>query len=318
MKTIVTLTLNPAIDIETDVDQVTPTHKMRCSEPRMDPGGGGLNVSRVIRELGGTAAAIYTRGGSLGKLLHDLLERERIVEHPVDIAEQTRESFTANETSSGSQFRFVLPGPELRENEWRQCLKLVASLTPFPDYLVASGSLPQGVPTDFYAELARLVRRKGGSLILDTSGKALGAALEEGVCLIKPNLRELRDLTGRSLETEADQEEACRQLVARGSAEMVALTLGDKGALLIAEGITRRASAPEVEIRSPIGAGDSFVGGMTLALARGRSPEEAFLYGLSAGTAAVMTAGTELCRKEDVERLFTKLREDSVKRKAGG
>jgi 6-phosphofructokinase 2 len=304
MKTIVTLTLNPAIDIETDVEQVVPLHKLRCGEPRMDPGGGGINVARVIHELGGTAAAIYTKGGSLGNLLRDLLAREGIAEHPVEIVQQTRESFTVNETSSGQQFRFVLPGPALQDSEWRQCLARVAALDPFPDYLVASGSLPQRVPTDFYARLARLLRGQGACLVLDTSGDALGEALTAGVHLIKPNLRELRSLSGQPIESEAEEEAVCRELVERGSAEIVALTLGDRGALLTAKGVLRRAATPKVAVRSPIGAGDSFLGGMTLALARRQSQEEAFLYGMAAGTAAVMTPGTELCRREDVEELF--------------
>ncbi len=304
MKTIVTLTLNPAIDVETDVEELRPIRKLRCRAPRRDPGGGGINVARVIRELGGKAGAVHTAGGALGDLLQTLLDREGIERHPVAIAETTRESFTVNESSSGRHFRFVLPGPELAESEWRQCLEAAEALDPFPDYLVASGSLPPGVPDDFYARLGRLVRDRGARLVLDTSGLALRAALEEGVYLVKPNLRELRDLTGRAIESETDEEEACRRLVEEGRTEMVALTLGDRGGLFIARGIRLRVSTPEVEVRSPIGAGDSFTGAMTLALARGQGPEDAFLYGLAAGTAAVTTPGTELCRQRDVERLF--------------
>jgi 6-phosphofructokinase 2 len=307
MKSIVTVTLNPAIDFATDADQVVPTHKIRCGKPMMDPGGGGINAGRVIRELGGAAAALYTEGGGIGKFLRDLLEREEIETLSVEIENPTRESFTVNEASSGKQFRFVLPGPELRESEWRKCLEVLESLDPFPDYLVASGSLPPGVPSDFYARVARMVDRKGGRLLLDTSGDALGAALAGRVHLVKPNLRELRELTGRSIESEQEQEEACRELVLRRNAEMVALTLGDKGALLVTRDRTRRVDIPKVEVVSPVGAGDSFMGAMALALARQKSAEEAFVYGVAAGTAAVMTPGTELCRKDDVERLFKRL-----------
>jgi 6-phosphofructokinase 2 len=307
MKRIVTLTLNPAIDLAADAEQVKPIRKIRCEKLKMDPGGGGINVARVIGELGGCATAVYTEGGSLGKLLLDLLDRERIDAVPVEIANPTRESFTVNETSSGRQFRFVLPGPELQEAEWRRCLKVLEALEPFPDFLVASGSLPPGVPDDIYARMARMVGARGGRLLLDTSGEALGAALEERVYLIKPNLRELRELTGRGIESEQEQEEACRELVLRRNAEMVALTLGDKGALLVTRDRTRRAAIPKVEVVSPVGAGDSFMGAMALALAREKSAEEAFVYGVAAGTAAVMTPGTELCRKDDVERLFRRL-----------
>ena len=307
MKSIVTVTLNPAIDFATDADQVVPTHKIRCGKPMMDPGGGGINAGRVIRELGGAAAALYTEGGGIGKFLRDLLEREEIETLSVEIENPTRESFTVNEASSGKQFRFVLPGPELRESEWRKCLEVLESLDPFPDYLVASGSLPPGVPSDFYARVARMVDRRGGRLLLDTSGDALGAALAGRVHLVKPNLRELRELTGRRIENEQEQEEACRELVLRKSADMVALTLADKGALLVTRDGTRRVRVPKVEVVSPVGAGDSFMGAMAWALALGKPAEEAFLYGVAAGTAAVMTPGTELCRKDDVERLFKAL-----------
>lgn len=308
MKRIVTVTINPAIDFSTLAEHVVPTHKIRCEKPSIDPGGGGINAGRVIRELGGVAAAVYTEGGGIGKFLGKLLEREGIEALPVEIANPTRESFTVNESASGRQFRFVLPGPELQESEWRAFLDLIGSLDPFPDYLVASGSLPPGVPSDFYARVAKMVADRGGRLLLDTSGEALGAALAERVYLVKPNLRELRELTGRKIENEQEQEEACRELL-RQSAEMVALTLGDRGALLVTKEGARRATLPKVEVVSPVGAGDSFMGAMALALARERPAEEAFLYGMAAGTAAVMTPGTELCRKEDVERIFRTLME---------
>ncbi len=307
MKAIATVTLNPSIDVATDVDRVLPTHKLRCGPPRRDPGGGGINVARVIQELGGTAVAVYTSGGTLGKFLQDLLRREGIEDRPIDIACSTRESFTVNETSSGKQFRFVLPGPEVDEKEWRQCLKVLEFLTPFPDYFVASGSLPPGIPNDFYARLARIARRGDARVILDTSGEALGPALEEGVFLIKPNLRELADLTGESVKSNAEQEDACRSIVEGGGAEMVALTLGNQGAVLVTKDLTRRVLSPEVKIRSPVGAGDSFLGGMALALARNEPAEKAFFLGVAAGTAAVITPGTELCRKEDTDRILAEL-----------
>lgn len=313
MKRIVTMTLNPAIDFAADAEHVVPTHKIRCGKPKMDPGGGGINAGRVIRELGGAAAAVYTEGGGIGAFLRSLLEREGIEALPVEIVNPTRESFTVNETSSGKQFRFVLPGPELEESEWQKCLEVLGSLEPFPDYLVASGSLPPGAPSDFYARAARMVNGRGGCLLLDTSGDALGAALVERVHLVKPNLRELRELTGRRIEKEQEQEEACRELVLQDRADMVALTLGGKGALLVTKDRTRRVGTPQVEVVSPIGAGDSFMGAMALALAQEKSTEEAFLYGVAAGTAAVMTPGTELCRKEDVERLFSILLSDLLR-----
>ena len=170
--------------------------KLRGKTQRRDPGGGGINVARVIRRLGGDARAIYPVGGAIGKLLRQLLDQEGVASHTWTIAGETRENFFVDEISAGKQYRFILPGPRLHESEWKECLKLVSALEPFPRYLVASGSLPDGVPEDFYAQVARIAKQRGARFVLDTSGPALAAAVAEGVDLIKPNLREMRELTG--------------------------------------------------------------------------------------------------------------------------
>jgi 6-phosphofructokinase 2 len=153
-----------------------------------------------------------------------------------------------------------------------------------------------------------MVKERGGKVILDTSGRALFDALNEGVYVVKPNQRELENLVGRKASTPTEQEEIAQQLVAQGKAEIVALTLGAEGALLVWKDGIKRLSSPSVEVKSTVGAGDSFVGGLTYGLAYGRSLEDAFTLAVAAGTATVMTAGTELCRKEDVDRLYAELR----------
>jgi 6-phosphofructokinase 2 len=308
MKTIATLTMNPTIDISASVAEVISTRKLRCDDVRREPGGGGINVARAIHRLGGKAVPFYISGGATGQMLHKLLRRESVEDRTVEIEKLTRESFTVFEKSSGKQYRFVLPGPEIRKREWEQCLEMLRLLTPFPAFFVASGSLPPGVPEDFYARAAESVGRIGARLILDTSGAPLRKALEKGVFLAKPNRRELEEIVGESLEDPAAQEKACRDLVQRGCCQSLVLTLGDKGSLLTTPELQRRAPPLDVKVESAVGAGDSFVAGMTIALARGNSMEEAFLYGVAAGTAAVMTPGTELCRKEDTDRLFDELK----------
>lgn len=307
MKAIATLTMNPAIDVSATVDRVVPTRKLRCGEPRREPGGGGINVARAVHRLGGRAVPIYIAGGATGQMLRKLLRKEGIEERAVEIEKLTRESFSVFETSTRQQYRFVLPGPEIRKGEWQQCLEMLGLLTPIPAYVVASGSLPRGVPDDFYARVADTAARIGARLIVDTSGLPLRLALERGVFAAKPNLRELEEVVGRPLPAPSDQEEACRELIGRGCCRAIVLTLGDQGSLLTTPEGQRRTPALDVPVESAVGAGDSFVAGVVLGLARGLSMEQAYLFGVAAGTAAVMTPGTELCRREDAERLFARL-----------
>ena len=302
MLKIVTLTLNPALDVSSSIHSVAPEIKLRCAAPNFHPGGGGINVSRAIRFLGGDSSAVYTAGGHTGAMLTQLLAAEGIDHRPVHISGITRESFVVYEESTSRQYRFTLPGPTLAESEWRACLAALLELE--PDLLVASGSLPAGVPLDFYGELARYARKNGIRLILDTAIAGLERALDASAYLIKPNLRELALLAGNRLDDEAQIEAAGRQLIERGLAEAVLVSLGAGGALLVASSGSTRFHAPVVPIASKVGAGDSMVGGLTLALAQGRSLTEAARFGVAAGSAAVMTPGTQLCRREDAYRLY--------------
>ncbi len=312
MPDIVTITINPAIDLFVNVARIVPERKLRCSAPRRDPGGGGINVARVAYRLGGDVAAIYPTGGAIGKLLHRLVEREGIESLVTPSHVETRESFTAFETETGEQYRFVLPGSRLHRAEWEAVLEKLTSLPDKPRFVVASGSVPPGVPDDFFAQTAKCAKQLGAKIIVDTSGAPLGAALEEGVTLIKPNQNELNEYTGRKLETDADRVTACRDLIGRGWAEAVALTLGADGAMLVTKDQAWRAQPMNIEAVSAVGAGDSFLGGMVSALAAGKEWPEAFRVAMAAGTAAVMTAGTELCSKADVDRLMPDVRIDEI------
>lgn len=308
MPNIVTLTINPAIDIFVNVGAVEPTRKMRCSAPKRDPGGGGINVARVAHRLGGDVAAIYPIGGAIGKLLQRLVEREGIASLVTPSHVETRENFTAFEETSGEQYRFVLPGSALHRAEWEACLDKLAALPERPKFVVASGSVPPGVPEDFFARVVKHAKRFGAQTVIDTSGAALGAVLKEGVTLIKPNLVELSDFTGQTLDSDNDRIAACRKLAADGRAQAVALTLGDQGALLVTAERAWRAQPLAIEVVSTVGAGDSFLGGMVAALAAGQPLEEAFRVAFAAGSAAVLSPGTELCREADVKRLLPQVK----------
>jgi 6-phosphofructokinase 2 len=227
--------------------------------------------------------------------------------HPKKIQGLTRQNLTVYEESTGQQFRFGMPGPEVNEKECDQLIEALLGFDSPPDYVVASGSLPSGAPKDLYARIAKSVKDLGARMILDTSGGAFSLAVREGVYLIKPNLRELASLGEADIEGESEQEALARRIIEKGWSEVVVVSLGAAGAVLVEEGRHERLRAPTVSIKSKVGAGDSMVAGITLRLAQGRSVLEAARFGVAAGAAAVMTPGTELCRRGDAESLYEKI-----------
>ena len=304
MKTIVTMSLNPAIDKSSSVAHVVAERKLYCKPPRFEPGGGGVNVSRAIKKLGGESSLLYTAGGLAGEWLKELLDQEGLDHLPFPIEGLIRESLVILEESTGQQYRFGMPGPELEKIEWEQFLQKLSTIDPAPEYLVASGSLPPGVPADFYAQVARLGKDRGAKTIIDVAGKALEQALKEGVYLIKPNVGEFRALVGKNVKEESQIMAEALKIVGSGRCEVLVISLGAAGALMVSAEFTEHILPPSVPIVSKIGAGDSMVAGIILSLARGKPLRESVLFGVAAGTAAVMTPGTELCRREDAERLF--------------
>ena len=303
MTDIVTITPNPAVDLSTSVERIIPVHKLRGTSQRRDPGGGGINVARVIKRLGGDVSAIYPVGGATGDLLRRLLDKENVPSQTFAISEETREDFFVNELSTGRPFRFILPGPTLNDTEWQECLTLLSRIEPFPRFVVASGSLPGGVPDDFYARLTRIVKQRGARMILDTSGPALAAAVTEGLDLIKPNLREMRELAGREPTDASEWEDAAKALIDRGKVAIVALTMGHLGAVLVTLDQVLRAEPLPIAPVSAVGAGDSFLGALLWQLASGADLEKSFRYAVAAGAAALLNLGTSLCLPDDVKRL---------------
>ena len=298
MSSIVTLSLNPTIDVSSEADLVRPTHKIRTSNEAYEPGGGGVNVARVVAELGGSVKLICPAGGVTGAFLDELLGLVPLARHIVPIAGNTRIALTVFERKTGHEFRFLPNGPKLSASEVEACLAAVAECE--CDYFVASGSVPLGAPADILARVAEIVRAKGARFVLDSSGIGLAGTLERvPVFLVKPSLSELEALAGRRLDTQSAEETAA-DLVERGRAEIVAVTMGASGALIASREGLLRLRSPRVEAHSAVGAGDSFVAGMTLALAEGKSIEEAAVFGVAAGAAAVLAPGNKVCRREDV------------------
>jgi 6-phosphofructokinase 2 len=303
MAQIVTLTMNPALDIATATDRVVPTHKLRCEAPRYDPGGGGINVARAAHALGGDALAIFPAGGSAGEMIRHLLREEGVAHEAVAIAGFTRESLAVEERRSGQQYRFILPGPEIGPADQARCLDALAAAAPSAEFILASGSLPLGVPEDFYAQVGKLAKKYGKRLVLDTSGAALEQA-SRGIYLLKPSLRELEDLTARQIHSEGDEVAAARRLIGEGRAEIVVVSLGARGALLVTAAETERFPAIQVSAKSTVGAGDSMLAGIVCGLTRGMRLRDAVQFGIAAGSAALLGRGTQLCRLADVERLY--------------
>ena len=304
MTAVLTFTPNPAIDTSTMVERVIPERKLRCRSPRFDPGGGGINVARVIHRLGGEATALFIGGGPTGERLRQLLDRDGVANRGVCCEQWTRENVTILEESSGHQFRFVMPGPEVTTSEWNAALELLREWEPAPPFVVASGTLPPGVPADGFAQVAQVIKERGSRLILDTSGPALSNGIRAGVYLVKPNLGELAELCGAKITDEERMKVAARSIIERGWSEVVVVSLGARGAFLFTAEQCEQIIAPIVPAVSRVGAGDSMVAGMVLALTRGWSLSEAVRFGAAAGSAAVMQSGTELCHRVDVERLF--------------
>ncbi len=307
MTSVLTVTINPALDVSSRTSQVRPTHKLRCDFVRRQAGGGGVNVARVLHRLGIQVQALAALGGTTGDLIAELLRDEGVELVAVPVAGHTRESFTVAEDDSGQEFRFVLPGPELSSAEWGACLAALEAAAPRPAWIVASGSLPPGAPQDFYAQLANRCSSQGAQLIIDTSGPALGAALDAGVYMVKPSVGEMRSLSGLPLDTVVQMEALAQTWIAQGKAAVVVVSRGEQGALLVSATETLVAPALPVTVVSAVGAGDSFVAGMVAGLLQQSDLVHAFRWGVATAGAAIEAGSVNGFALGDVQRLLPKV-----------
>jgi len=303
MRPIITITANPCIDKSTSVPVLLPDKKLRCSLPKFEPGGGGINVSRAIHKLGGFSIPIYPAGAANGIFLEELLMLEQIQSVVIPIKENTRENFIVVDESANNQYRFGMPGPAIQQDEWQACLQAIRALDDI-DFIVTSGSLPPGVPADFFGRVAAIAKQKGIKLILDSSGTPLKYALEEGVYLWKPNVGELSAFSDSPEMTNKSAIAVAGKIIAEKKAEVIIVSMGAGGAILITKDIQQQIVAPMVKRKSTVGAGDSMVAGVVLSLAKNKALVEAAQYGVACGTAATMNPGTELCKLKDVENLY--------------
>ncbi|MGZ5363846.1 MAG: 1-phosphofructokinase family hexose kinase [Mycobacterium sp.] len=303
MDSIVTLTMNPALDITVAAEAVRPTEKIRCSRARYDAGGGGINVAKIAHVLGAPVTAVFPAGGASGDLVSRLVAETGVPFRRIDIAEPTRESFTIDETGTGLQYRFVLPGPRLTPSEQAGCVNQLRVEATSAQFVVASGSLPPGAPADFYQRIADVCGEAGVRFVLDTSGAGL-QHVHRGVSVLKASVRELRECVGRDLTTESEQLDAAHELVDSGRAEAAVVSLGAQGALLATRTDSCRFAAIPMRAVSGVGAGDAMVAGITVALTRGWPLSTSVRFGMAAGAAMLMTPGTAPCTRADTERLF--------------
>lgn len=303
---IATVTMNPSIDQHILIDRLVKDDAIRAREIRRDPGGKGLNVSRVLSELGAPTIAFGVTGGGAGYIVKRLLHEREIPFHAVEVAEETRINFIVTDRSDRTQTRISSPGPWVPLEVGDHVVDLVLGLRPAPRWWVLGGSLPPGIPADFYARLIERLQASGARCVLDADDQALRIGLEARPFAIKPNESELERLVGRSLRGESEILGAAREILRQG-VELVAVSLGGEGALVVTARTAVHTDAPAVEVRSKVGAGDSFLAALVIGLARGDSLEAATCFATAAGTAAVVHEGTQLCRREDVEALLPRV-----------
>lgn len=308
---IATLTINPAFDKSLVVEKLIPEKKLRCSNTAMEAGGGGINVSRAIQKLGGESIAIFPSGGLNGRCLNQILETQNIAFKSIPVSNETRENFTVTESFANAQYRFVMPGSFLSNAEIEACITAITSLNPSPTIIVASGSLPPGVPDNFFARLAVVTKQIGAKYILDTSGIPLKLALQECVYLLKPNLSELCSLVEKDYLQLDEVDAAAQEVIKKARCEVIVVSMGPAGAMLVTANEQERIPAPVVKKLSTVGAGDSMLGGMAWMLEQGATLKEVVRFGVACGTAATMNTGSQLFKKENVLEIYKWIDEHS-------
>lgn len=306
MLNILTITLNPSIDKSITVPGLVADCKLHCRIQDIEPGGGGINVSRAIKNLGGTSMCWFLEGGYHGDYLIQLVRQKNLDYKSFRILNETRENIILFDESARSQYLLDTVGPLVSRIEGLSILKAVKNVNDI-DFIVASGSLPDGVPKDFYGRLAGIVKPKGIKLILDTSGEALELALKEGIYLFKPNLKEFCDLTGATPENFEDVQLKAKALIKSKFCEVVVISLGAQGGLLISKDCSEHIAAPIVKKESTVGAGDSMLAGIVYQLSLGSNLHTAVTYGVASGAAATVQVGTALCTKYNTDLFFAEM-----------
>lgn len=304
---ILTVTLNPALDLSTAADSVVPDLKLRCDKPVVDPGGGGINVSRAIQIIGGQSTAMVALGGATGQRMADMLKGAGLSVLRLTAPGETRHSLAVTDRATGGQYRFVMPGPEWHMSQLTATMAAIAEAALAGGWVVVSGSNPPGIAPGFEQMLTVRLKDGRARLLVDTSGDALRALAGSSipVDVLRMDSHEAEGLAGRPLPDRADSADFAASLVRNGAARAVIVARGADGSVIAEPDGAWHAAAAPVPVVSAVGAGDSFVAGFVLAMARGWPTPEALALGAAAASAAVMTPATELCRAEDVRHFYS-------------
>lgn len=310
MPTVVTITFSPCVDKTIFVEQLIPDRKLKCGQVQLDPGGGGVNVARVLHRFNIDATAVFPSGSYTGKFLEEMLFTEKVPFLTIATQAQTRENIVIAETSSGKQYRLGMPAVPITPWQCEELIKLIEDI-PSLEFLVVSGSLPDDIDINIMARLSGIAEKKKAKFIVDTKGKPLQQAIQSGVFLVKPNLGELAVVAGRSFIHDNEIEATAREVMALGRCEAMIISMGERGAMLITADHSEMAIAPAVKRKSTVGAGDSMVAGIILGLTKNYTLAEALRLGIACGTAATLNEGSRLCEPQDVYTLLKQIPQQS-------
>ncbi|MFW7414363.1 1-phosphofructokinase [Demequina sp. SO4-18] len=295
---IVTVTPNPSIDRAVMIEALHPGEVHRATANRIDPGGKGVNASRALAAQGAETTAVLPIGGPEGHLLEELLDHDDVPRRSVPVSGAVRMNISILEPD-GTTTKLNEPGPDLDTHEVQALLEAALGLAGGADWIVGCGSLPPGVPADFYASLVMAAREREVRVAIDSSGPSMSAAMAARPHLIKPNNEELEELVGGDLATLKDVRDAARSLVDAGI-EIVAVSLGQDGALLVTSDEVVHAHARARAPLSTVGAGDCMLAGLLHSLTQGLSAADSLAVAVRWGTAAVALPGSGVPRPEDL------------------
>lgn len=303
MRPVLTLTMNPALDVTVTIPKLQPWRKLRATDERQYPGGGGINVARMLKRMQVPVRAFYPYGGCSGSRLKRLLRNEGVEQISLPIRGETRSNILVFDQHDHQFYRVIRKGPALSPAEWRQCRKALGQALHESCLLVVSGSLPQGAPPDLYAQVANLAREAGIPMLLDSADRSVEQVLAEGFWTLRLNHREFQAFIGKQAGSKETLAEMAMDFVAKHPIENLIVTLG-KGALLMSRDQYIEVRSPDIEPMSASGGGDSFVAGFVAQWIGQRPPDEALRYAAAAAAAALIRPLGELAKIEDIDRLY--------------
>ena len=307
---ITTITINPALDVHSSIDNLAPEIKLRCERPSYNPGGGGINISRVLQRMKLDCNTWFPEGGYTGKIISGLLKKEGLLICPFHSRKATRENINIVENKTKNQYRFCMPGEDLGKAFYNLLFEKIVQLEP-NGILVISGSMPSHYPEDFFTKISNTCESKSIKLIVDTSGDALKHTIANNVFLIKPNFQEIAELYGEITLSKKKAIDLSKSLVKEGRVKNILLTNGKFGAWLISKETVFFIKPPSVNVKSTIGAGDSALAGAVYGIAQNYTPQNILAMSVAAGTATTLQEGSTLCDWEDVNHLFLNINHDN-------